>query len=232
AKTSDDVEGVPVLRMGNIQRGALDLSSLKYLPENHAEFPELLLAGGELLFNRTNSPELVGKCAVYRGTPTRCSYASYLIALELLPGCHPDYLSYFVNSTLGRLWVASVVIQQVGQANVNGTKLKALVFPLPPVAEQHRIVAEVDRRLSIIDGLEAGVEANLKRAERLRQSILKRAFEGNLVPQDPNDEPASVLLERIRAERMRGESAPDKSSGKRNRRKRGGAPQLSLPLEQ
>jgi type I restriction enzyme S subunit len=79
------------------------------------------------------------------------------------------------------------------------SQLAASCLPLPPLAEQHRIVAEVERRLSVIDELEAVVDANLKRAERLRQSVLKRAFEGKLVPQDPSDEPASVLLERIRS---------------------------------
>ena len=68
---------------------------------------------------------------------------------------------------------------------------------LPPLAEQHRIVAEVERRLSVVDALEATVEASLARAERLRQSILKRAFEGKLVPQDPSDEPAGQLLKRL-----------------------------------
>ena len=80
-------------------------------------------------------------------------------------------------------------------------------MPLPPFAEQHRIVAEVDRRLSVIQQAEAAVEANLTRADRLRQSILKQAFSGRLVPQDPNDEPASVLLERIRAEREAAQAA-------------------------
>jgi type I restriction enzyme S subunit len=87
------------------------------------------------------------------------------------------------------------------QKNINLEILSEVAVPLPPLNEQHRIVAEVERRLSVIDELDAVVEANLRRAERLRQSILKRAFEGKLVPQDPSDEPASVLLERIRAER-------------------------------
>lgn len=77
--------------------------------------------------------------------------------------------------------------------------IKAVNVPLPPLAEQHQIVAEVERRLSIVAGAEAQVDANLRRADRLRQSILKQAFSGQLVPQDPNDEPAGVLLERIRA---------------------------------
>ena len=87
--------------------------------------------------------------------------------------------------------------------------------PLPPLVEQEQIVAEVERRLSILQEVEAEVEANLKRAARLRQSILKRAFEGKLVPQDPADEPASELLARIKAQRER--NAPIK------RRKRGRA---------
>ena len=92
----------------------------------------------------------------------------------------------------------------VGQPFVSQRILNNVPIPLSPAAEQLRIVAEVERRLSVIDELEAAVEANLKRAERLRHSILKRAFEGNLVPQEPNDEPATVLLERIRAERRGG----------------------------
>jgi len=84
------------------------------------------------------------------------------------------------------------------QPNLNLTKIRTTVLPLPPLAEQHRIVAEVERRLSVVDALERAVETNLTRAERLRQAILKKAFEGRLVDQDPDDEPASALLERIR----------------------------------
>ena len=196
-KTDENPEGVPVLRMGNIVDGRLDLGKLKYLPVEHREFPDLLLDAGDLLFNRTNSAELVGKTAVYRGIPSPCSFASYLIRVRLIDGIMPDLLAYYLNSTLGRAWIASVVTQQVGQANVNGTKLQALAIPVPPAAEQARIVAEVERRLSLIDDLEAVVSANLKRAGRLRQAILKRAFEGKLVPQDPADEPAKALLARI-----------------------------------
>ena len=87
------------------------------------------------------------------------------------------------------------------QAAFGIIKARRLPFPLPPLAEQHRIVAEVERRLSVVGELGKQVEAALGRAERLRQAILKRAFEGRLAPQDPNDEPASALLERIRAGR-------------------------------
>jgi type I restriction enzyme S subunit len=181
AKTSEDSNGIPVLRMGNIFEGELSLEDLKYLPNKHDEFPKLLLKPGDLLFNRTNSPELVGKTAVYAGLPQKCSFASYLIRVRLTQGGAPNFLAAYINSAYGRNWVKSVVTQQVGQANVNGSKLQALNVPLPPEAEQQRIVAEIDRRLSLIREVEAQVDANLARAERLRQTILARAFSGRLV---------------------------------------------------
>lgn len=96
------------------------------------------------------------------------------------------------------------------QPNLNLSVIRQTVIPLPPLAEQQRIVAEVERRLSVVEELERQVEASLKRAARLRQAILRRAFAGKLVPQDPNDEPASVLLERIRAERAAAAAAEPK----------------------
>ena len=179
-KTIDDSSGVPVLRMGNIVEGEFRFDKLKYLPATQDEFPKLLLRRGDLLFNRTNSPELVGKSAVYAGSPKECSFASYLIRVRLVDGALPKLLAAYINSLHGRNWVKSVVTQQVGQANVNGTKLQALSVPLPPEGEQHRIVAEVDRRLSLLRETEAQVDANTQRAEHLRQSILKNSFSKRL----------------------------------------------------
>jgi type I restriction enzyme S subunit len=89
----------------------------------------------------------------------------------------------------------------VGQANVNGTKLSLMPIPLPSLTEQQKIVEEIESRLTMADELEKVAEQALKQSERLRQSILKRAFEGKLVPQDPTDEPAQKLLDRIKTER-------------------------------
>ncbi len=89
------------------------------------------------------------------------------------------------------------------QKNINLETLNTVAVALPPIVEQEQIVAEVERRLSVAEDAEARVAAGLKRAARLRQSILKRAFAGDLVPQDPTDEPASALLERIAVERGR-----------------------------
>lgn len=228
ARTAPEAQGVPVLRMGNISEGRLDVTELKFLPDDHKEFPELLLSVGDLLFNRTNSPELVGKSAVYKGIPSPCSFASYLIRVRLAEPCVAEFLANFLNSVHGRSWVRTVVSQQVGQANVNGTKLRALNLPLPPEAEQRRIVAEVERRLSVAGALQTAIENSLQRVERLRQAVLKRAFEGKLVPQDPDDEPASVLLERIRAER----AAPGEGVSPRRRSRRAEAAAAQMRLEE
>ena len=221
-KAGLDPSGVPVLRMGNIQEGLFDFSDLKYLHSEDAEVQKTLLAPGDLLFNRTNSPELVGKSAIYRENYPLACFASYLIRVSFPEGCLPDYVCFFINSQHGRAYIAQVRSQQVGQANVNGTKLAAMPIPLPPLAEQHRIVAEVERRLSVIQQAEATVEASLARADRLRQSILKQAFSGKLVSQDPGDEPASVLLERIRAERAEAQVLAT-VTGKAGRRGKGRA---------
>lgn len=121
------------------------------------------------------------------------------------------------------LWGAQEVRRQVfgevrGQTRpgINGTILKRIAIPVPPLQVQHRTVDEVERQLSIVGALAAGIRSNVTRAERLRQAILKRAFEGRLVPQDPNDEPASALLARIRAQR----AADGMSRGKGRQRQR------------
>ena len=131
-------------------------------------------------------------------------FASYLIRVKTDKKIYdPDLLSFFMNSVHGRQYIGAVVSQQVGQANVNGTKLSQMPVPFPPPPEQVQIVSEIEQRLSAEDEVEKTVEVGLKQAERLRQSILKRAFEGKLVPQDPSDEPAERLLERIKSARAK-----------------------------
>ena len=202
AKTIASSDGVPVLRMGNLVDGRINWEDLKFLPRTHKEFPRLLLRGGDILFNRTNSPELVGKTAVYTEGSPQASFASYLLRIRTRPAMRPEFLSAYLNSAYGRAWIANVVSQQVGQANVNGTKLRALQVPVPSESEQAILLEQMERRLTIADRTAAEIDIQLARAKRLRQAILKHAFEGKLVPQDPNDEPATELLKRIAAERQ------------------------------
>jgi type I restriction enzyme S subunit len=181
-KANLDPSGIPVLRMGNIQDGNIDFGNLKYLSHETPKINGLLLDAGDILFNRTNSAELVGKTAVYRSTHPKATFASYLIRVKACDSYLPELVSYYINSFYGRKYIAAVVSQQVGQANVNGTKLANMPIIVPPLDEQVRIVAELERKFSIIEDLETTVRANLTRAERARQAILKRAFEGKLVP--------------------------------------------------
>ena len=135
-------------------------------------------------------------------------------------GTSPEYVFYY-------LWGQYRETRQMGSGNnqpaLNKSRVQEILLPLPPLAEQRRIVAEVERRLSVIQQAEATVEVSLARAERLRQSILKQAFSGRLVPQDPGDEPASALLERIRAEREAEAEASRAAKGKSRVRKAGKA---------
>ncbi len=126
----------------------------------------------------------------------------------------PQYVNFCINSEIGRHHINKVKHQVAGQANINSNDIRTLPIPLPPLAEQVRIVAEVESRLSVVQALEATLHANLKRAERLRQSMLQRAFSGQFVPQDPSDEPAALLLDRIRAAREKKASESSKPGKK------------------
>ncbi len=112
-------------------------------------------------------------------------------------------LSHFINSHYGRNYIASVATQQVGQANVNGTKLSLMPIPLPPRMEQQKIVETIQSLFSFTDRIEKAVEEAKRRVNKIDTSILTKAFHGELVPQDPNDEPVSIPLERIKSERKK-----------------------------
>ncbi|MEN6434012.1 MAG: restriction endonuclease subunit S [Smithella sp.] len=113
------------------------------------------------------------------------------------------YTNYFFISHKSKL---EELAPATAQKNINVDILEKVKIPLPPLAEQQTIVAEIESRLSVCDKIEESIEQSLKQSESLRQSILKKAFEGKLVPQDPSDEPASKLLERIKAQKEKTES--------------------------
>lgn len=150
--------------------------------------------GGDILLSRYGT---VGK--VRKVSTNRRFQASYSIAI--IKTFNIQILTDYLTFTLRAEFVQKQISRDVratAQPDLGLAHIREFVIPLPPLAEQQRIVEEVERRLSVMDEVEAALEANLKRAERLRQSILKRAFMGKLVPQNPADEPASALLERIR----------------------------------
>ena len=203
-KCSYEMGGLPVLRIPNIARGEINLHDLKYATRPLQMDSASALQVGDVLMCRTNgSVRLIGRTAVVKAKfKTLHSFASYLLRFRFVDTqTLPQWIHIFATSPLGRAFIESNAASSAGQHNVSLKLIHGMPVALPPLAEQRRIVAEVERRLSAIQQAEETVEANLARAERLRQSILKQAFSGKLVPQDPDDEPASALLERIRAER-------------------------------
>ena len=190
--------GPKFLRITDIQRGEVNWEQVPYCvpPSSAQELEKFRLAAGDIVFARTGAT--TGKSYLIKHLPSEALFASYLIRLRLVPGILPDFLYFYFNSPF--YWTQIASLQKgMAQPGVNATLLAGLPVPLPPLAGQRRIAAEVERRLSVAREAEKAVEANRKRIARLRQAILKRAFEGKLVPQDPSDEPVKVLLERIRA---------------------------------
>ncbi len=170
---------VPVVRMGNIQDGRIDWSKLAY-SDNPDEIEKYSLKFNDVLFNRTNSPELVGKTAIYKDEMPAI-FAGYLIRIhrkkKLLDA---DFLNYFLNSDVARKYGNSVVISSVNQANINGQKLKNYPFPALPLAEQKSIVAKLDALSAETKKLEAIYQQKLADLEELKKSVLKKAFAGEL----------------------------------------------------
>ena len=190
----------PYLRAANVTWNGLDLSDVKEMDFNPAEFEIYRLQPGDILLSEASgSPDEVGKPAIWDGQIDDCCFQNTLIRVRaesrFVPYLFHHLLSDARSGALGR------AARGVGIHHLGAERASSWAVALPPLAEQRRIVAEVERRLPVAQQAEAAVEASLARAERLRQSILKQAFSGRLVPQDPDDEPASALLERIRAER-------------------------------
>ena len=195
SEKSSSVGKIAVLRMGNITNvGTIDYSNLVY-SSNDEDIEQYSLEKDDLLFNRTNSSEWVGKTAIYKEEQPAI-YAGYLIRIRLLL-ISPDYLNTVMNSGYYRDWCYDVKTDAVNQSNINAQKLSQLMIPIPPLKEQGRIVAEMDKWISLIDIVKNDKDDLLNIIKQAKSKILDLAIRGKLVPQDPNDEPAIELLKRI-----------------------------------
>lgn len=177
-KSSEINIGIPVLRMNNIQKGILDYSNLKYVSPDIKDLPKLYLQKYDILFNRTNSYELVGKTALFEGNNNEYTFASYLIRVCLFKNyINPKYVTYYLNSQLFRkLQIEPLIIQQCGQANYSGDKLKNVLIPIPPKEEQARIVEKVDELMQLCDKLENENSNAQKFSSELLQSMMQKYF--------------------------------------------------------
>jgi type I restriction enzyme S subunit len=165
--------------MVNIQNGKLDWENLVYT-DDKAEIQKYLLKHNDVLFNRTNSPELVGKTAIYKGEMPAI-FAGYLIRIhrkeDLLDA---DYLTYFMNSQIAFDYGKTVVISSVNQANINGTKLKSYPIPAPSLSDQKVIVAKLNDLSEETQRLQSIYQQKLTALADLKKSLLHQAFSGQL----------------------------------------------------
>ncbi|MCI7180040.1 MAG: restriction endonuclease subunit S [Lachnospiraceae bacterium] len=195
SEKSSSVGKIAVLRMGNITNwGTIDYSGLVY-SSNDEDIKQYSLKKNDLLFNRTNSSEWVGKTAVYK-EERPAIYAGYLIRVRPIL-ISSDYLNYVMNSSYYRNWCYNVKTDAVNQSNINAQKLSQLMIPVPPLKEQERIIIEIDKWISLIDTIKNSKEKLQVIIKQAKSKILDLAIHGKLVPQDPNEEPASELLKRI-----------------------------------
>ena len=178
SKKSLKVGQVPVLRMGNMKKGLIDWDDLVF-SNDEADNIKYRLTDNDVLFNRTNSPEHVGKTSIFKGN-REAIFAGYIIRMNHLPDINAQYLTYYMNSHVARKYSNLVKTDGVNQSNINSKKLMSYPFPLCTRAEQDEIVTEIETRLSICENIEKTVNDALVQTDAMRQSILKKAFEGGL----------------------------------------------------
>jgi len=203
--------GVLLLSARNVLDGRLSLDKVDYVPEQVYErlCTRLRVTAGDVLLSCSGS---VGRSCAAPVMPRFALVRSVAVLRPLFE--MGNYMSYALRTPL----LQSQIVEkktQTAQANIFQGKIAALLFPVAPLEEQRTIVSEIESRLSIADAEEKAIEAALKQAARLRQSILKRAFEGRLVPQDPSDEPADRRLERIRTEKAKQAAGQPRGRGRR-----------------
>jgi type I restriction enzyme S subunit len=190
----------PYLRVANVQMGSLDLSQMKEIGVTNDDLQRASLETGDLLIVEGNgSIDQIGRCAIWNGEVTGCVHQNHIIKVRFTEPVLPRWCFIWLLSPHGRHQIEQVAASTSGLHTLSISKVEALPVPIPPPAE----AAEILRRVS--DALAAGadtlavLDAETADAARLKQSILKAAFEGRLVPQDPTDESASALLTRLAA---------------------------------
>jgi len=211
AKKCDyEVDGVGVLRIPNVVSGRIDASDLKFAEFSDDEVAAYKLATGDILIIRSNgSVSIVGRCALVSSGDVNYLYAGYLIRLRPNQALiRPAFLLNAFSLHMVRKQIENKAKSTSGVNNINTGEIQSLIVALCCTDEQQQIQMEIESRLSEADELDQTIATALQQADALRQSILKKAFSGQLVLQDPNDEPASALLARIRSDKAGANAMP------------------------
>lgn len=192
-----------VIRLADITKSKIDFSSIRQITMTSQEIEKYKVNEDEILVIRVNgSKDLVGSLIHVTNHSENFSYCDHFIKITLNHDeLKPKWFSLLGNTKAYRNHIKNNMVSSAGQNTISQGTLKSFMFYLPPLPEQEEIVRRLEAQFSVLDVLEADLATNLKKAETLKQAILKKAFVGELVPQDPTDEPASELLKRIQAEK-------------------------------
>jgi type I restriction enzyme S subunit len=214
SRAVQDPIDVAYLRVANVQRGFLDLSEIKYMKIERSQLPDLRLKQWDVLFNEGGDRDKLGRGWVWQSELSPCITQNHVFRASLYVASeyNAKIISYWGN-TFGQRYFEKTGKQTTNLASINRTVLSEFPMPLLTAEEQKELCDQIDRIMSIIEAQEGDISEALKRAALCQQSILRRAFSGRLVAQDPNDEPASVLLKRIKAGRA--EQDKDNKNNKR-----------------
>jgi len=181
---------LPYLRVANVQRGWLDLSEVKVIELLESEIEKYKLVKDDVVLTEGGDWDKLGRSAIWDDNLPICVHQNHIFRARLkFKDMSSKWIMFYTNSEQGQSYFKDASKQTTNLASINLTQLRNCPIPIPPLPEQARIISEVDLRLSVVQELEQTVEVALKRAGRLRQAILKRAFEGRLVEQDPQDVP-------------------------------------------
>ena len=195
-------QGTRILRIDNFYAGFISSwEGLKRLTVNDDELHDFGLEVRDIVVNRVNSMSHLGKSALVRDLPEPCVFESNMMRLRLdLAQLMPEFCILVLTSPGGIEQLQQNAKQAVNQASINQTDVKLVIVSLPTLPEQQEIVRRVEDLFAFADRIEARLATAQKTVERLTPATLAKAFRGELVPQDPNDEAASVLLERLRSQ--------------------------------
>lgn len=212
----DISNGIPLIRVGDIDNGRIQTERLKRIEPKIAQgYERTKLQGGEVLITLVGT---IGRTAVVPPNLAGANTARAVGVIPVINAIPSTWVElYFRNPD--KVWEMDSKAHEVARKTLNLEDVRTASVAIPPVAEQHRIISEVERRLSVIEELKTLVTNALQRAVILRQKILRDAFAGKLVPQDPGDEPASVLLERIHAEKVEREAGARQARKERGKMK-------------
>ncbi|MER7936872.1 MULTISPECIES: restriction endonuclease subunit S [unclassified Streptomyces] len=208
---------VPYLRVANVQRGQLvldDVTTIRVPPEKALS---LRLQPGDILLNEGGDRDKLGRGWVWEGQVENCIHQNHVFRARVIgQKIHPKLLAWHANG-FGKAWCDRNGTQSVNLASISLRKIKLLPVPIPPQEIQEQLVRTIELHLEGVAAARVTAEAALAQARDLRAALLYAAFTGTLVPQDPADEPASALLDRIRAARLTAKAAPRRHAPRKPR---------------